>query len=217
MNWSLNEIEALAKKATRGAGYTWGLAEEAGKATRWLCAMDLPGTEFLSDLLEQTDGATYAALCPQDTGGAWEATGGALCPLIAGAAMCDLATDLAGGREIRLGRVLRPVLLYPYVAAAADMSGASLSLSWHGAAMTRHGGRTFLSATDAQSVNAPETDSARIALMQEAEGEIVRRKYRGVVSPAAAEALNRLAHRTYAPETEERRLAGAGAGLTDND
>ena len=30
MSWSLGEIEGLAKKATRGAGYSWGLAEEAG-------------------------------------------------------------------------------------------------------------------------------------------------------------------------------------------
>ena len=29
--------------------------------------------------------------------------------------------------------------------------------------------------------------------------------------------LNSLAHKTYAPATEESRLAGAGAGLSDND
>ena len=29
--------------------------------------------------------------------------------------------------------------------------------------------------------------------------------------------LGRFAHRTYAPATQESRLAGAGAGLTDND
>ena len=39
MTWSLNEIESLAKKAARGAGLDWGLAEEAGKTTRcWVIA-----------------------------------------------------------------------------------------------------------------------------------------------------------------------------------
>ena len=33
MNFSLNEMEAIAKRAARGAGYPWGLAEEASKAT----------------------------------------------------------------------------------------------------------------------------------------------------------------------------------------
>ena len=36
MHASLNEIESLCKKAARGAGMSWGLAEEAGKAAKWL-------------------------------------------------------------------------------------------------------------------------------------------------------------------------------------
>ena len=43
MTFSLNEIEAIGKRAARGAGLPWGLAEEAGKAARWLTARGLPG------------------------------------------------------------------------------------------------------------------------------------------------------------------------------
>ena len=32
---SLNEVEAIGRRAARGAGLTWGLAEEAGKALRF--------------------------------------------------------------------------------------------------------------------------------------------------------------------------------------
>jgi hypothetical protein len=45
--WSLNEIEALAGKAARGAGYDWGLAEEAGQSVRWLEARDFRGADAL--------------------------------------------------------------------------------------------------------------------------------------------------------------------------
>ena len=48
MTWSLNEIETLSRKAARGAGLSWGLAEEAGKATRWLAAAGLPGPQVLA-------------------------------------------------------------------------------------------------------------------------------------------------------------------------
>ena len=48
MNWSLNELDAMARKAARGAGYSWGLAEEAGRATRWLAAAGLPGPMCLA-------------------------------------------------------------------------------------------------------------------------------------------------------------------------
>ncbi|MFV1875593.1 hypothetical protein [Nioella sp.] len=40
---------------------------------------------------------------------------------------------------------------------------------------------------------------------------------RSACSANTVAALNAFAHRTYAPATEESRLAGAGAGLTDND
>ena len=49
---SSNEVDALAKKAAKGAGMPWGLAAEAGKATRWLADRGLPGPAVLADLLE---------------------------------------------------------------------------------------------------------------------------------------------------------------------
>ena len=45
---SLGEAEALAREAARGAGLPWGLAEEAGRAARALCAADLPGLDALA-------------------------------------------------------------------------------------------------------------------------------------------------------------------------
>ena len=43
MSWSLGETGAIALKATRGAGMTWGLAEEASEAIVWLQGRGLPG------------------------------------------------------------------------------------------------------------------------------------------------------------------------------
>ena len=40
---------------------------------------------------------------------------------------------------------------------------------------------------------------------------------RAAPDPSAWAALTDLAHRTYAPATEESRRLGAGAGLSDND
>ena len=47
MSWSLGETGALALKAARGAGMTWGLAEEASEAVVWLQARGLPGVSAL--------------------------------------------------------------------------------------------------------------------------------------------------------------------------
>ena len=216
MSWSLNEIESLARKAARGSGLSWGLAEEAGRSTRWLCAMDLPGADCLAGLLQQNDGADYTSLCPEGSGTAWAAPGGILCPLITGAALCDRAAELACGRRITLADTAYPLLLYPHVATAADRTGAALRLSWPGVLLTRKAGVSTISARDGAAA-AAAVDGVDISIAAEYPGIPVKRAFRGDISPQTAGILKEFAHRTYAPETEESRLGGAGAGLTDND
>ena len=49
MDYSLNEYEALAFKAARGAGLAWGIAEEAGKAVRTLSSLGLESASILRE------------------------------------------------------------------------------------------------------------------------------------------------------------------------
>ncbi|MHC4974961.1 MAG: DUF3726 domain-containing protein [Planctomycetota bacterium] len=93
MTFSLNEVEAMGKRAARGAGLDWGIAEEAGKAARWLTAHGLPGPELLAQLLTRNEGKSYDELAPVSTDDVWQAESGCLCPLIAGAALSDRAAE----------------------------------------------------------------------------------------------------------------------------
>ena len=43
--YSLGEIEAQCKKASKGVGLSWGLAEEAGLIARHLSEFNLPGSD----------------------------------------------------------------------------------------------------------------------------------------------------------------------------
>lgn len=70
MTYSIGEISALCAKAARGAGMSWGLAEEAGWAVRWLSRAGLPGADCLSLALTDNDG-----LCPVTLGVAVADTG----------------------------------------------------------------------------------------------------------------------------------------------
>lgn len=216
MSWSLNEIEALARKAACGAGLSWGLAEEAGKSARWLCAMGLPGAEGLAALLQRNDGAAYPLLRPAETGAEWAAAGGVLCPLITGAALCDRAAEVAAGPGVTLLRTACPLLLYPHVAIAADMTGSALTLAWAGVTLARADRISHLAARD-DGLGATCADRVRVGAATGIAGRPVRRAWRGDMSPRTAEILKGFAHRTHAPETEESRLAGAGAGQSDND
>ena len=45
---SLSEIETTAKRASRGAGYSWGIAEEVGKSIRLSELFGFPAIKHLN-------------------------------------------------------------------------------------------------------------------------------------------------------------------------
>ena len=70
MSWSLGETSALALKATRGAGLSWGLAEEAAGAVAWLHERGLPGVaalcSYLGAIADASSSRTETGLSPAD-------------------------------------------------------------------------------------------------------------------------------------------------------
>lgn len=51
---ALSELRALVTKAARGAGLSWGLAEEAGWAADWLARRGLPAADWATLWLQAT-------------------------------------------------------------------------------------------------------------------------------------------------------------------
>jgi hypothetical protein len=210
MTLSLGEIESLSLKASRGAGFEWGLAEEAGKAVRWLVRLGLPGPELLAAHLTQIAGKDHAQLRPRPAAGHWRPAGELLCPLITGAALSDHSALLP--EQLMLGPVLHPLLLAPFVARVADRLGWPLALEWSGTQIVcgLHG---FGIKGDPMAAIAREASIAPTADEPESLPSAARRS----IDPAVLGVLQQLAHRTYVPATEASRLAGAGAGTSDND
>ena len=216
MSWSLNEVEGLARKAARGSGLSWGLAEEAGKSTRWLMAAGMPGAESLAGLLTQNDGLTYGALCPVDTEDEWQAEDGALCPLISGAVICDHAAEIAKGDGIKLKTTSFPILLLPFAAGAAALTGQKMEVTWAGCAVTL-GPEGEIQVDDMSGLETAQAKAVKIRATTGERASARERVTRCDIPADVVTTLGNFAHRTYAPDTPESRLAGAGAGLTDND
>ena len=91
---SFYETGVLARRATRGAGYDWGLAEEATFAAGWLCDYGVDGADVLSRYYRRVDGQVVSerAVRVWPSGDVWEgdAFGNSpLCPLCLGAALSD--------------------------------------------------------------------------------------------------------------------------------
>ncbi len=211
MSYSLNEIEAMAKKAARGAGYAWGPAEEAGKAVRWLESHALSGAAALVGHLNigDIDGP------PTSLQGDWSSATGVLCPLTSGAALNDCAEQLADGHIQRLLDVDHPLLILPFAAWAALHIKAPIKVEWDGVRATTDGYRLRHDALNGD----PNHRRAAVVIckMDNATDDLRAPALRGAISKDVWQALRVFAHRTYAPASEASRLLGAGAGVSDND
>ncbi len=214
MNLSLNEVEVMGKRAARGAGYSWGMAEEAGRAVHWLCASGIDGVSVLASVLVHADGQDMAELAPRMLSGDWCANKVDLCPLLAGTALSDSASFwMAGGKRIQ--DLAAPVMILPFLASAARELGTKVTAEWENARAVTDGFAAALTLRDARVLTEPSS-----LVIVSAGGELddpLAPQYRAKPDAAAWTVLKRFAGRTYAPDTEGSRLKGAGAGLTDND
>ncbi len=216
---SLNEVEAYARRAARGAGMHWGLAEEAGKATRWLAERDLPGVPLLAELLTANRERAYEDMAPVIVDGRWRAAKGELCPLCSGAALWDRSDLLTVGEEIHLLALGRPLLLTPFLDQTRRSRGACWELRWTGVRIAVSAGGVAVECSEESALLTGRADEVTVLVGADSSaGPTHRPRTAGVSIPIAAwRTLEALAKRTYVPASEESRARGAGAGSTDND
>lgn len=214
MSCSLYEIEVMCKRAARGAGLHWGYAEEAGKAVRWLAVNGFPGPEMMIEVLTFNEGRKFEAIAPMSTSVVWHASSELLCPLISGVAICDRAAEVAAGVVVNLGPTVHPLLLAPFVAAAAKYTDVLLELSWNEVEIT-FAPTHFSIIGDITTLNIRRVEAVCCQRSSKVLKSVTKREPMQDIDEDIWNKLNILAHRTFAPATEASRLAGAGAGLSD--
>ncbi len=211
-DFAIGAIESLVFKAYRGAGMSWGLAEEAGQAAGWLAMHDLPGTEAFAGLVSDLDEVPYDDVAPQIDKSTWNAKEKPLCPVIAGVAYCDMLP----AEPIVLSSLAYPLILAPFVAVASRLQLQSLQIAWSSVFITCTPDGIDCS-SDTAGLLSPLASDVSISPCGFPSNPRTAAKRRGTIDPEAREILERFAHRTYVPASEASRLSGAGAGLTDND
>lgn len=244
---SLAEVAAAAAKAVRGCGHPEGIAEEVGFAVRWLCERELPGVATLLSALDERPTAPVAASPVINRAGGVirlrSAGGNPLPGLRVAPSIMELAAvelDPAGGtgatgsspHQLEVVSLTHPLLLVPFCArhgssrlaarwstpdgpVVVDRSGAGLRLRARSAsalgAGTGHDVIVRAAPFDGDDPPVMMTSADLVAASQ--------RSLTGgcAVDPVGWDRLAGWGRRTLVPVSEESRLRGAGAGLTDND
>jgi hypothetical protein len=176
---------------------------------KWLQRRQLPGVAALCRYLSWRQ-AGEITIWPDDT-----ARDGHYCPIATGAAYGDGVF----GDEVQFARVRTPLLLIPFIALRAANSPICLSVGKAVFALTqdkfgfsKNDTAILIDASACQIYAASDDDLPE--MMTIANAAIPRVP---LTASACITVLNVFAKNTYAPATEASRLAGAGAGLNDND
>ncbi|WP_217578302.1 DUF3726 domain-containing protein [Mesorhizobium sp. GbtcB19] len=189
---SLNEVETLSTKAARGAGFSWGLAEDIGRAARRIAGEENDWGEAMLSLAENAQ--SFAA--PDPARAARWRSGEAdwpaekpLCPIRAAALLLD----------------------DPPPANAMPLTILDVGLPIWLDAMLR---RSNMQVARPAKLLMPRAD---IVIENRAEIEQPIVGQRGAIDERTLAALNSFAARTYVPESERSRVRGAGGGRVDDE
>lgn len=207
---SLGEIESTASLAARGAGYSWGLAEEAGKSARWLAARRIP---WLPTFLAMLASAPSEPEFKVEGDLIRAKSSRSVSPLPLGAYIVDSRSSL----PVTLRDVRYPIWLLPYVAVRGRERRTPLSIEWNGAILTLTE-RAVSVGGDTSPLWTDFATQARIDWAHNAGAPLFVKQSGGApVDRHAWSEIEKLAARTYVPASEASRLRGAGAGVNDTD
>lgn len=206
MRHSLNEIEVSCRKAAVGAGIPVGLGEDIGKAAAWLSARGFDGAGAAVNSIKA--GMRLAA---GEIGTDVVTFNAARAAIDGPTAMDFLLAKVAP--SVVLTDVDAPLLIIGLAGVAAAESDVCIDVEVDG---VHH---VALVPDGLASVIGSEIGgSLRLSLTNRVAKAVDNPSTSGIeVSKDAWDLISELAQKTYVPETEASRLAGAGAGLTDND
>lgn len=203
MSRSLNETQSLIKAAARGAGLSWGEALDYALGMRWMAVQGINSWTACADHLEQV--AADAVTAPDGFGPILRGNA-PLCPLRSGLLLSDHRFALTDDTTITLQNLAFPALILPFLALSGQqirLSGPDFSVivgqeGWSGTLPPNASGDARLHPE--KLIDPAQKRQTRVSMTDEDHGRLLA-----------------LAAKTYAPATEASRLAGAGAGLSDND
>ena len=201
---SFSEIDITSKRASKAAGFAWGVAEEIGKNMKNLEMFGLPGVKNLNLYLKKIK--KNPSEKPKKIKKKNKPQSKEFCPIYCGTAFLDNCKNLESLKLIKFFNVSYPLLLLPFLSRASDLIGKKISVKYEKNNFLLNFDKTIFS-----NVNNYKT----ISKAKEISIEFL--KNNNSFSTKEWKELYRLSEETFVEETESLKKKGAGAGLTDND
>ena len=201
---SLSEIETTSKRASRAAGFSWGVAEEVGKCIRLLELFGFPGIKNLNQYYQNRNDEIFEDLNLINQSN--KSNKSNFCPITLGVSFLDQIRTLEKLKKYTFEGIAFPILLLPFLSRSSEIIGKKI--------LFKFDENSFL-------INLNVNISSNFYLKEfpskAKNGEISFLENEDTFSDDDWKSLYKLSENTFVEETDSLKQGAAGAGLTDND
>ena len=201
---SFSEIETTTKRASRAAGYSWGIAEEVGKSIRLLELYGFPGLKNLNQYYQNKKKEKYQDI--KVINQINKSDKSLYCPIMLGVSFLDQIKKLETLKKCSFQGIAYPILLLPFLSRCSEIIGKKLFLEYEENKFLLNFNLSISSNYFQQELPFKSNNT-----------EIIFLENKDSFTEKEWKKLYKLSENTFVEETEGLKKRAAGAGLTDND
>ena len=201
---SLSEIETTSKRASRAAGFSWGVAEEIGKCIRLLELFGFPGIKNLNQYYQNRNSQNFENLNLINQNN--KSNKSIFCPITLGVSFLDQIKSLETLKKCAFYEIAYPLLFLPFLSRASEIIGKKILFKFEKS--------NFLFKFN---VNILSNFSKNFFPIIGKKIEISFIENKDSFTEKDWKNLYKLSENTFVEESDSLKEGAAGAGLNDND
>ena len=201
---SFSEIETITKRASRAAGYSWGIAEEVGKSIRLLELYGFPGIKNLNQYYQNKKKEKYQDI--KIINQINKSDKSLYCPIMLGVSFLDQIKKLETLKKCSFQGIAYPILLLPFLSRCSEIIGKKIFLEFEENKFLLNFNLSISSNYFQQELPFKSNNT-----------EIIFLENKDSFSDVEWKNLYKLSENTFVEENDSLKQGAAGAGLTDND
>ena len=201
---SFSEIETTTKRASKAAGFSWGVAEEIGKSIRSLELFGLPGIINLNQYLKKIKEKHPKKITKIEKKNKTDDK--ELCPIYSGIAFLDRCLELEKLKSLKFYNVSYPLLMLPFISRASEIMSKKILVQFDNSSFLLNFDKSIFS----KNIEKQEQSIAKVVNIEFMENK-------NSFSEQNWKELYKLSEETFVDESDSLKKSAAGAGLTDND
>ena len=201
---TFSEIETTTKRASKAAGFSWGVAEEIGKSIRSLELFGLPGIINLNQYLKKIKKKHPAKIAKIEKENKTDDK--ELCPIYSGVAFLDRCLELEKLKSLKFYNVSYPLLMLPFISRASEIMSKKILVQFDNSSFLLNFDKSIFS----KNIEKQAQSQAKIVNIEFMENK-------NSFSEQNWKELYKLSEETFVDESDSLKKSAAGAGLTDND